>query len=66
VIGRRKWRNQVRALFHITFVVPFAMIALLSFLIVLAIKALQDLVAYKPMIRVEYAKNSQYPRRSFH
>jgi hypothetical protein len=52
----------MRALFHITVVVPFAVIALLSFLIILAIKAIQDVVAFRPIIAAAYAKKVQYPQ----
>jgi hypothetical protein len=55
---------QVRALFHITLVVPLAVIALLSFLIVLAIQAIQDMVAFRPHVAVAYAERAQSPRRS--
>jgi hypothetical protein len=39
-------------------------IALLSFLIVLAIQAIQDMVAFRPHVAVAYAERAQSPRRS--
>jgi hypothetical protein len=50
----------MRALIHITFVVPLAVVALLAFLVVLAINAIQDRVAFGPVIGVAYPERARH------
>jgi hypothetical protein len=56
--------TKMRALFHVLFVVPLAAIALLAFLVVLTVKAIQDMAAFKPTFSAAYAKHPIYVQRS--